>query len=180
MTLYDDALRTLRSLPADPVREQFLALLGKGPETLWREHPGAHLTASALVVDAAGERVLLCLHGRIGRWVQLGGHCEPGDRTLARAALREATEESGIAGLALDPAPIHLDVHPVVCSGGPSLHYDVRFAAVAPPDAVESVSAESAALGWFAPDALPEPLAHAVQPLIEPAVAHARRRAASR
>jgi hypothetical protein len=68
----------------------------------------------------------------------------------------------------------------VVCSGGPSLHYDVRFAAVAPPDAVESVSAESAALGWFAPDALPEPLAHAVQPLIEPAVAHARRRAASR
>jgi 8-oxo-dGTP pyrophosphatase MutT (NUDIX family) len=180
MTLYDDALRTVRSLPADPVREQFLALLGQGPETLWREHPGAHLTASALVVDAAGERVLLCLHGRIGRWVQLGGHCEPGDRTLAEAALREATEESGIAGLALDPAPIHLDVHPVVCSGGPSLHYDARFAAVAPPDAVESVSAESAALGWFPPDALPEPLAHAVLPLVEPALAHARRRAGSR
>jgi 8-oxo-dGTP pyrophosphatase MutT (NUDIX family) len=180
MTLYVDALRTLGSVPAEPVRDQFLALLAKGAETLWREHAGAHLTASALVVDAAGERVLLCLHGRIGRWVQLGGHCEPGDRTLAGAALREATEESGIAGLALDPVPIHLDVHPVVCSGGPSLHYDVRFAAVAPPDAVESVSAESAALGWFAPDELPEPLAHAVLPLIEPALAHARRRAASR
>jgi 8-oxo-dGTP pyrophosphatase MutT (NUDIX family) len=180
MTLHDDALRTLRALPADPVRERFLELLGTGPETLWREHPGAHLTASALVVDAAGERVLLCLHGRIGRWVQLGGHCEPGDRTVAGAARREATEESGIAGLALDPVPIHLDVHPVVCSGGPSLHYDVRFAAVAPPGAVESVSAESAAIGWFAPDELPEPLAHAVLPLVEPALAHARRRAAAR
>src|SRR5690242_10918756 len=179
MTLYDDALQTLRPLPADPVRERFLALLGQGPETLWRGHPGAHLTASALVVDSAGERVLLCLHGRIGRWVQLGGHCEPGDPTVAGAALREATEESGIAGLALEPTPIHLDVHPVVCSGGPSLHYDVRFAAVAPPDAVESVSAESAALGWFAPDELPEPLAHGVRPLLEPALAHARHRAAS-
>ena len=175
MTLYDDALQTLRSLPADPVRERFLALLGHGPETLWRAHPGAHLTASALVVDAAGEKVLLCLHGRIGRWVQLGGHCEPGDETVAGTALREATEESGIAGLVLDPIPIHLDVHPVVCSGGPSVHFDVRFAALAPPGAVEKVSAESAALGWFAPDALPEPLAHAVTPLIEPALARARR-----
>ena len=32
-------------------------------------------------------------------WLQMGGHCEPGDTTLADAALREAAEESGIAGL---------------------------------------------------------------------------------
>ena len=174
--LYDDALKTVEAWTVvDPVREQFLELLAQGPETVWREHKGAHLTASALVVDASGERVLLCLHGRIGRWVQLGGHCEPGDVTVAGTALREATEESGIAGLALDPTPIHLDIHPVVCSGGPSLHYDVRYVAVAPPGAVGTVSAESAALGWFAPDALPEPLAHAVTPLIEPALARTRR-----
>jgi 8-oxo-dGTP pyrophosphatase MutT (NUDIX family) len=173
--LHDDALKTVEAWTVvDPVRERFLELLAQGPDTVWREHQGAHLTASALVVDAIGERVLLCLHGRIGRWVQLGGHCEPDDATVAGAALREATEESGIAGLVLDPTPIHLDIHPVVCSGGPSLHYDIRFAAVAPPGAVETVSAESAALGWFAPDRLPEPLAHAVTPLIEPALARAR------
>ena len=66
---------------------------------------GAHLTATVMVVHADLERVLLCLHGRIRRWVQLGGHLEPADDTLAAAALREATEESGIAGIRLHPVP---------------------------------------------------------------------------
>ena len=100
------------------------------------DHPGAHITASALVVNAGLDRVLLCLHGRMQRWVQLGGHCEPEDATVAGAALREATEESGIVGLRIHPVPIDLDVHPVPCRYGPSLHYDVRFAALAPAGAV--------------------------------------------
>ena len=45
-------------------------------------------------------------------WLQMGGHCEPEDATLAAAALREATEESGIAGLTLLPGgPVRLDRH---------------------------------------------------------------------
>ena len=42
--------------------------------------------------------MLLTLHRKVGRWLQLGGHCEPADTTLAGAALREATEESGLPG----------------------------------------------------------------------------------
>lgn len=155
---------------AAEARDRTLALLAAGPSVMTRAHRPGHVTASALILDSTGTRVLLCLHGKFHRWVQVGGHCEPGDGTLAAAARREATEESGIAGLRLDPVPIDLDVHPVTCRGG-SVHYDVRFAAVAPPGAVERVSAESAALGWFTPDRLPAPLASATDRLVAPALA---------
>ncbi|MGI5212214.1 NUDIX hydrolase [Plantactinospora sp. CA-290183] len=178
--LYADAVALLTDWrPPTPAAraalEETLRLLHDGgPAAMTRAHRAGHVTASALVLDATGERVLLCLHGRFRRWVQLGGHCEPEDLTLAGAALREATEESGIEGLRLDPVPIDLDIHPVACQGG-SLHHDVRFAVVAPPGAVERVSPESVELGWFAPDALPEPLADATAQLVAPALASLRR-----
>ncbi len=115
-----------------------------------------HLTASALVVDATGQHVLLTLHPRVGRWVQLGGHCEPGDATLRDAALREATEESGIVGLSIAAEPLHVDVHPVTCSlGVPTRHLDVRYLVHAPAGAVAVRSAESDDLRWWPIDALP-------------------------
>ena len=45
-----------------------------------------------------GQRVLLTHHRKLDRWLQLGGHAD-GDRDLARVALKEAEEESGLAGL---------------------------------------------------------------------------------
>lgn len=186
--LYDDARSVLTrwrptSDTAATNRARTLTLLEAGPIAMTRGHRPGHVTASTLVVDDAG-RILLCLHGRFGVWVQLGGHCEPADATVAAAALREATEESGLYGLELDPDPIDLDIHPVTCAGidgtpgGPSAHHDVRYVAYAPPGAIERVSEESAALGWFAPDALPQPLGGGTVQLIAPALARlgARRR----
>lgn len=159
---------------AAALRDRFLDLLTAQPGATRRDNPGAHITASALVVSASLDRVLLCLHGRMNRWVQLGGHCEQADASVGAAALREATEESGMAGLRLHPVPIDLDVHPVHCRYGPAHHFDVRFAILAPADAVPVVSAESTDLAWFRPGALPKPLAHATDRLVPPALLAAR------
>ncbi|GGQ65041.1 NUDIX hydrolase [Couchioplanes azureus] len=181
MSLYADTLGILTgwratSAAADAARARTLGLLGAGPVAMTRAHRPGHVTASTLIVDER-RRVLLCLHGRLGLWMQVGGHCEPGDASLAAAALREATEESGIAGLRLDPEPIDVEVHAVRCAPADaqpaeaSWHYDVRFLAVCPPGAVEQVSEESAELGWFAADELPSPLADGVVQQLAPAFA---------
>ncbi|MEU4550854.1 NUDIX hydrolase [Micromonospora violae] len=177
--LHADATAVLSSWqPTSPdaadARDRTLALLAAGPIAMSRQHRPGHVTASAWLLDATGSRVLLCLHAKFGRWVQLGGHCEPTDQTLVAAALREATEESGIAGLRIDPVPIDVDIHQVQCQGG-SAHYDVRFAVLAPPGAVEQISDESEELGWFPPDQLPEPLAGGTAQLVTPARAALRR-----
>ncbi|WP_431781138.1 NUDIX hydrolase [Streptomyces chumphonensis] len=154
MSLHEDAVRTLKewSAPEEPqerLRQAYLDHLASRPDAVRRSCASGHLTASALVVDAAAGRALLTLHGKLRMWLQTGGHCEPQDATLAGAALREATEESGVAGLSLLPGgPARLDRHHTPCAW----HLDVQYVALAPPGAVEAVSAESLELRWFAFD----------------------------
>ncbi len=116
-----------------------------------------HLTASTLVVSPDARRVLLTLHAKAGQWFQLGGHCEPGDDTLLAAARREAVEESGVAGLELDPVPLRLDEHAVPFCGdtGDVHHLDVWFLAVAPDGADHTASDESLDVRWWSVDDLP-------------------------
>lgn len=171
MSLHTDAVRALSAYD-DPEPDQraiaqaMLAFLAARPDGVRRSCVAGHITASALVVDPASDGVLLTLHPRVGRWLQLGGHCEA-DARLADAALREAREESGIAELELDPEPLHLDVHALTCSlGVPTRHLDVRFLAVAPTGARAAISTESLDLAWFRPDRLPEPLGEGVPELV--------------
>ncbi|MEU4654433.1 NUDIX hydrolase [Streptomyces sp. NPDC023723] len=150
MSLYDDAVLVLKEYEdQDEVRRLYLDHLAAHPDGMWKSCGDGHITASALVVDPARGRVLLTLHRKLRMWLQMGGHCEPEDVTLAAAALREAMEESGIAGLTLLPGgPVRLDRHHTPCAW----HLDVQYAAIAPPGAVEAISDESLDLRWFGYD----------------------------
>ena len=149
----------------------YLSFLAARPDALWRSCEPGHLTASTLVLSADRSSVLLTLHARLGRWLQLGGHFEPGDRSVLDAALREAAEESGIDGLMIDPIPVRLDVHALTCSLGlPTRHLDVQFRAYAPDGAVPTISAESDGLAWHPVDALPEPTDESVRLLVAAAL----------
>jgi 8-oxo-dGTP pyrophosphatase MutT (NUDIX family) len=162
VTLHSSTIEALTAWEApdpaqDALRHAVLSFVLAREDACTRECAPAHITASTLVLDHTGTQVLLTLHPRVGRWLQLGGHCEDGDPDIVSAALREASEESGIAGLTLDPAIAALHVHPVVCSlGAPTRHLDVQFLAHAPVDAEIACSDESLDLRWWPLDALPD------------------------
>jgi 8-oxo-dGTP pyrophosphatase MutT (NUDIX family) len=141
----------------DSLRNAVLAFLDAREDACRRACVPGHITASALVLDETGENVLLTLHPRLGRWVQLGGHCEDSDADILGAALREATEESGVDGLRLSPDLAAINVHALTCSlGVPTRHLDLQFVAHAPADAQIVVSEESVDLRWWPADGLPD------------------------
>jgi 8-oxo-dGTP pyrophosphatase MutT (NUDIX family) len=151
----------------DSLRHAVLAFVYGRADACRRECVAGHVTASALVLDDSGTRVLLTLHPRLGRWVQLGGHCDEDDSDVVAAALREATEESGVAGLRIVPELAAVHVHPVVCSlGVPTRHLDLQFVAHAPADAQIAISDESEDLRWWPADALPDGTDHALAYLV--------------
>ncbi|MFJ7267592.1 NUDIX hydrolase [Streptomyces sp. NPDC099050] len=150
MTLHEDAVLVLKGYEGQPeLRDVYLEHLAAHPDGVYKPCGAGHITGSALVIDPERERVLLTLHKKLGMWLQMGGHCEPGDATLAGAAMREAREESGItAGLTLLPGgPVLLDRHPIPAPC--NWHLDVQYAALAPAGALEAISDESLDLRWF-------------------------------
>lgn len=177
--LHADALAVLRGwrAPDDAQERHRLALvdhLEQHHDGVWRTCFPAHLTAGTLVLSAQGDQVLLNLHRKARQWFAFGGHCEPGDETLAAVARREAREESGLAGFRFDPVPVQLDAHDVAfCDPrGTVTHLDVRFVATAPAAAEHATSSESLDVRWWSLDALPTDLAPDMHALI--AAARAR------
>ncbi len=144
-------------VPADEVEarhlDALLGLVGTEPACFSRATfvPG-HVVGSAFVLHPPTRRVLLHLHRRLGRWLQMGGH-DDGERDALATALREGREESGLTDLApLSAAILDVDVHPIPAGKGepPHLHFDVRWAvATARPDGIFRDDAESAALEWL-------------------------------
>jgi 8-oxo-dGTP pyrophosphatase MutT (NUDIX family) len=120
-----------------------------------RRNPRAHLTGSAFVVSEDGASVLLLHHRKLNRWLQPGGHADPGEDAGERVALREAREETGIERLALHPhapRPLDVDVHDIPARGEEPAHQhlDLRYLVVAPRDAALAPAVREARVTrWF-------------------------------
>jgi 8-oxo-dGTP pyrophosphatase MutT (NUDIX family) len=176
--LHADAVATLEGWAApdaeqETLRAHYLRYLAQHADGVWRSSRPEHITASALVVDSAGTNVLLTLHKTVGRWLQLGGHCESGDTTLAGAALRESTEESGLNDLTIAPNPLQLSRHEILAGGcARTFHLDVQFLVTATAGTEYVVSEESHDLAWFPIDALPADLDPTVHNLVTRARHH--------
>jgi 8-oxo-dGTP pyrophosphatase MutT (NUDIX family) len=122
-----------------------------------------HITASAFLLNMKHDKVLLTHHAKLGKWLQLGGHCD-GIKDPKFAALKEAYEESGlpridhifdqILDIDIHEIPEHKDVQA-------HLHYDIRYALETDERHPFIVSDESNDLKWIPLDELedynPEP-----------------------
>ncbi len=114
-----------------------------------RSNAIGHFTGSCWLVSADGARVLLMHHRKLDRWLQPGGHAD-GDTDLARVALREAHEETGVAGLRVEGGIFDIDRHriPARADEPEHWHYDVRHVVRAGMDERYTVNQESRALAW--------------------------------
>jgi 8-oxo-dGTP pyrophosphatase MutT (NUDIX family) len=135
-------------------RDRILAFVARHERPFDRAIGEGHLTGSAITVSVDGSRVLLLHHRKLGRWLQPGGHGDPGETTGEQVALREAFEESGIAGLSLDaaaPRPLDVDVHDIPARGEEPAHQhlDLRYLVRAPGGArVSPALAELHEIRW--------------------------------
>ncbi len=151
------ALRGFAPEDADETadRDRIVSFVERHPRPFDRKVREGHLTGSAITVSADGSRVLLLHHRKLGLWLQPGGHGDPGETTGDEVALREAFEESGIAGLALHagaPRPLDLDVHEIPAFGAEPAHQhlDLRYLVVAPDEArISPALAELHEIRWF-------------------------------
>jgi 8-oxo-dGTP pyrophosphatase MutT (NUDIX family) len=116
------------ALEHDAIRAIHMVLAGALPFSRNRFDPG-HVTASAFVLHPSRPDVALILHTKIGRWLQPGGHVESDDTSIMAAALREVSEEVGVAP-AGEPWLCDVDVHvfPARGTAPAHLHHDIRFA----------------------------------------------------
>ena len=119
------------------------------PDCCLRTFLPGHLTGSAWIIDEQALQVVLVHHRKLGRWLQPGGHAD-GDPDIARVAMREATEETGLSVQLLRKNLWDIDIHPIPARGDmpDHDHYDIRYLFQADSRQAPVVSSESTDVKW--------------------------------
>ncbi len=136
-------------LPADDreadARRRILESLERLSRPFDEEADLVHVTGSAVVVGRRG--TVLHLHKRLHRWMQPGGHIDPGEAPW-EAAHRESEEETGLTLSHPAPGPrlIHLDVHDAAKG---HTHLDLRYLLLAPDEDPSPPPGESPEARWY-------------------------------
>lgn len=136
--------------------EQFIDFVQRNVDCFSRELEEGHITGSAWVLDETSAFSLLTHHAKLEKWLQVGGHCE-GETRVQDAALREATEESGLKDLEFVSTEIFdIDRHTFPEKKGfpAHYHYDVRFLLRTKDKSGIAISEESQDLQWFISSAI--------------------------
>lgn len=144
-------------------RDRILAFARAHAQPFDRAIVSGHLTGSGLVMSPDGGLVLLLHHLKLHRWLQPGGHGEPGEQTGEEVAAREVREETGLEPR-LHPAaprPFDVDIHviPARKADPAHEHLDLRYLFIAEPHEAlreeppeETGAHQGPRLAWFPVD----------------------------
>jgi 8-oxo-dGTP pyrophosphatase MutT (NUDIX family) len=126
-------------------KERFLAEFDRLGDPTSEHADPTHVTASAIVVGTRG--TVLHLHKRLGRWMQPGGHIDPGE-TPSEASRREAFEELGldVEHPKGGPRLINIDVHAAALG---HTHLDLRYLLLGSADDPHPPPGESPEARWY-------------------------------
>lgn len=161
------------SADQEALHGEYRELITLNTDSLSRVRTQGHFTASALIVDPQLAQVMLVMHPRVKRWLQMGGHIEAGDSSFREAALRECIEESGYSNFDILQTPTRLDRHHVPCKSSSgeviqSVHWDVQFLALVDSRGDREITEDAATKWWGVSQSVPG-LDHSVELLIEAA-----------
>ena len=136
-----------------------LDFMDRHGDAFLRSNLTAHMTASAWVVNAARDRVLMVYHKIYDSWSWTGGHAD-GEEDLLSVAIREVREETGVQSVRPVSEEIYsleiltVDGHEKRGKYVPShLHLNVTYLLEADEhEALRICEAENSGVRWFTLD----------------------------